>query len=86
MQTDDPVAVAYIVVKALLAMMVWGAAVIGFFMVRLNWAERIWAAVAAGMFIMALPITDEVGFAMTLALFGWQWLKLRRTAAAGAAP
>lgn len=86
LQTDDPVAVAYIVVKALLAMMVWGAAVIGFFMVRLNWAERIWAAAAAGMFITALPITDEVGFAMTLALFGWQWLKLRRTATADATP
>src|SRR5690606_18282180 len=51
--------VAYMVVKAALAVVLWGVASIGYFQTRVPWWERIWAAVAAGFLVLALPITDE---------------------------
>ena len=59
-----PAAVAYIVVKAALAIRLWGAAVIGYLRRRMLWWERILAAAAAFSLIAAIPLTDEVGFAL----------------------
>ena len=85
MQQGDAWGVAYIFFKAVLAMKVWGAAVIGFLLTRLTVWERLWAVGAAAMFIVALPITDEIAFAMTASFIVWQWLAKRRaTRAAGA--
>ena len=72
-----PVEVAYIVIKATLAIGLWGAAVIGFVGTRLNWLERALAMAAAFTLVAALPITDEVGFALA-ALFAFlAWRKTR---------
>ncbi|MBP1849050.1 TRAP transporter permease [Rhizobium halophytocola] len=64
-----PLAVAYIVLKAVLAIGLWGGAVIGFMKIRLTWIERLIAMAAAFTLIAALPMTDEAGFALAV-LFG----------------
>ena len=75
-----PMAVAYIVFKTLLAIGLWGAAVIGFGRKPLRWPERLFAAVAAVTLIAALPATDEIGFVLAAAVIG---LHLWRTRGAG---
>ncbi len=65
-------AVIYIVIKAALAIALWGAAVIGWLGHRLALWERALAMAAAFTLIAALPLTDEVGFALA-AMFGFLW-------------
>ncbi|UKJ72702.1 TRAP transporter permease [Azospirillum brasilense] len=78
LQTTDPLAVAYVLIKALIAIGLWGAATIGFFWTPLNLVERVFAAAAAFLFVVALPVTDETGFVMTAAFLLWQRHRLRR--------
>ena len=59
-------AVVYIVVKAVLAMALWGAAAIGYVYAPLVWWERLLAAGAAAFLVAAVPLTDEIGFALSL--------------------
>ncbi|WP_292933496.1 TRAP transporter permease [Noviherbaspirillum sp.] len=75
-------AVVYVVVKALLAITLWGAAAVGFLLTPLKPAERIVSAIAALMLVAAVPLTDEIGFAMTIAFFGWHVWQKRRLALA----
>ncbi|WP_024587184.1 TRAP transporter permease [Aliihoeflea sp. 2WW] len=77
-------AVAYITLKTVFSITLWGAAAIGFLLAPLNWFERIWAMVAAFTMVLALPITDEVGFALGFALIAFHWWRTR--AARNAAP
>ncbi|MGF1627838.1 MAG: TRAP transporter permease [Kiloniellaceae bacterium] len=70
-------AVVYIIVKAVLAIGLWGAAVIGYLGNPLTWPQRILALVAAFTLIAALPMTDGIGFALALTFAGWSWLSLR---------
>ena len=76
------VAVAYIVFKAVLSIMLWGAAAIGFLFAPLNMIERIFAAAAAFLLVAAIPLTDEIGFAMSAAFAVWHLVRVRRRAAA----
>jgi TRAP-type uncharacterized transport system fused permease subunit len=69
-------AVAYIIFKCVLAIVLWGAAVIGFGRAPLLWTERALAAAAAVTLIAALPLTDEIGFALALVVIAWH---VRRT-------
>ncbi|KFG70496.1 TRAP transporter permease [Microvirga sp. BSC39] len=73
--------VAYMVVKAGLAVVLWGAASVGYLSVRMPWWERIAAAVAAAFLVLALPITDEIGFALTVLVLGVHFWRSRRSAA-----
>jgi TRAP transporter 4TM/12TM fusion protein len=75
-----PLAVAYIVFKALLAIGLWGAAVIGFGRAPLHWPERLLAATAAVSLIAALPATDEIGFALAAAVIGLHVWRTRSAA------
>ena len=84
LQTTDPLAVAYILLKALIAIGLWGAAAIGFFWTPLNWAERAFGAAAAFLFVLALPVTDEIGFVMTAVFLLWQRYRLRSLGRSGA--
>jgi TRAP-type uncharacterized transport system fused permease subunit len=77
-------AAAYIVFKALLAIGLWGAAVIGFGMVPMSWPERIAAALASATLIAALPMTDEIGFVLSALTIAWHWRRAR--SASRAAP
>ncbi|MDI6836982.1 MAG: TRAP transporter fused permease subunit, partial [Rhizobiaceae bacterium] len=76
-----PVAVAYVVAKTGLAIGLWGAAVIGFVVVRLSAMERLLAAAAAFTLLAALPMTDEVGFALSALFAVWIWRRGRQVAA-----
>jgi TRAP transporter 4TM/12TM fusion protein len=71
---------AYIVVKAIVAIGLWGAASIGFLGTRMTWPERIAAAASAFLLVVALPVTDEVGFALGAALVLFHRARNRRTA------
>ncbi|TSE22689.1 C4-dicarboxylate TRAP transporter large permease protein DctM [Tepidimonas sediminis] len=78
-----PLAVAWVVFKALVAIGLWGAAAIGFLWGPLRAWERLWAFAAAALLVAALPVTDELGLgaaALWLAWHGWQ--RRRRAAAA----
>lgn len=71
LQGDDASATAYVVVKALVAIVLWGAGATGFLLTRLNLIERVVAVVAASLLVIALPLTDEIGFACVVAFVFW---------------
>ncbi|HSF62769.1 MAG TPA: TRAP transporter permease [Paracoccaceae bacterium] len=73
-------AVVYIVAKAVLAIGLWGAAVIGWMGRPLALWQRALAVLAAGLLVAALPATDGIGFAL-VAVFAAQHLLLRRVPA-----
>lgn len=70
-------AVAYVVGKAVLAIVLWGAAAVGFLRGPLAIWERFLAAGAAGLLVAALPVTDELGFALSAAFIGWHYFRNR---------
>ncbi|MBN9551250.1 MAG: TRAP transporter permease [Alphaproteobacteria bacterium] len=72
-------AVGYVVVKAVLAIGLWGAAVIGFLRARLTVWERLAAAAASFLLVAALPMTDEAGFALSLLVIAAHWYRTRDT-------
>ncbi|HEX2020807.1 MAG TPA: TRAP transporter permease [Aurantimonas sp.] len=71
-------AVAYILVKAILSIALWGAAAIGFLLMPLKWWERAVATAAAFTLVAALPITDEIGFGLAAAFIAWHVYQRRR--------
>ncbi len=78
-----PVEVVYIVFKACLGIVLWGAAVVGFLVVRMAIWERVVAFAAGVLLVVALPLTDEAGFALAAIWIGWHWWRAR---ASGDAP
>ncbi len=74
------VEVAYMVGKAGLAIMLWGAASIGYLMRPMAWPERALSTVAAAFLVLALPVTDGIGFAAALAFLLQHWWRARRAA------
>ena len=77
-------AVAYVVVKAALAVLLWGAAMTGFLKAPLLAWERLLAVAGALALVVALPVTDEVGFALAALMVGAHLWRLRQPAAATA--
>ena len=71
-------ATVFIVFKAVIAIVLWGGAAIGYWIQPLAWWERIWALAAAGFLVAALPATDEIGLGMTLLLAAWHALRVRQ--------
>jgi len=80
MLQGDPslIAVVYIVVKATLAIYLWGSAAVGYLWSPLKMSERVVAGGAALSLVVALPITDEAGFAIAVAFFIWHRLRTRK--------
>jgi TRAP-type uncharacterized transport system fused permease subunit len=74
------VAVAYVTVKATLALTLWGAAAIGYGRAPLAWWERILAALAAAFLVLAIPVTDEIGFALAILVGGVHLWRTRKDA------
>ncbi len=74
--------VVYIVAKVLLAIGLWGGAVVGYLWAPLKAAERVFAVIAAGLLVAAAPMTDEIGFAMSVAFIVWHVMQKRRLAVA----
>jgi TRAP transporter 4TM/12TM fusion protein len=69
---------AYVVFKAVVAIVLWGGTAIGFWLAPLRWFERLWAFVAAAFLVAALPATDEIGFGLTATLVAWHLWQVRR--------
>jgi TRAP-type uncharacterized transport system fused permease subunit len=61
------------VLKAVLAIGLWGAAVIGWLGHRLAVWERVLAMVAAAALIAALPASDLAGFVLCAAFAALMW-------------
>jgi TRAP transporter 4TM/12TM fusion protein len=87
MMQNDPTfyAVVYVVVKCMLAVTLWATAVVGFLWSPVNLAERIFAVVSAAFLVAAYPLTDEIGFAASVAFLLWHFIKSRRSRRAPAA-
>jgi TRAP transporter 4TM/12TM fusion protein len=58
-------AVMYVVLKACLAIGLWGTASMGYFLRPMPAWERLLATAAAFSLVLALPVTDEIGFALS---------------------
>lgn len=84
LQSGDWFDVAYIFLKACVAIGLWGAATIGFFWTPLSWAARVYAAATSFLFVVALPMTDEAAFVMTGLFLLWQHRQRRALATAPA--
>jgi TRAP transporter 4TM/12TM fusion protein len=69
---------AYVLFKALLSVGLWGAAASAWLWSPLNWAERIAATAAALLLVVAYPLTDELGFALTVLFIGWHWWRTKQ--------
>jgi TRAP-type uncharacterized transport system fused permease subunit len=67
----------YVLFKAILAIVLWGGAAIGFWLAPLNWLERAIAFTAAALMVAAVPLTDEVGIASAVALIVWHVVRVR---------
>jgi TRAP transporter 4TM/12TM fusion protein len=76
------VAVAYVTLKATLALALWGAAAIGYGRAPLAWWERALAAIAAAFLVLAVPVTDEIGFALAILVGGVHLWRTRKDAVA----
>ncbi|MEO6363845.1 MAG: TRAP transporter large permease subunit, partial [Caldimonas sp.] len=63
--------VVYVSFKALTAIVLWGATVVGFLRGPLSPLQRGMAFAAAACLIAALPLTDQVGFALAALVIGW---------------
>ena len=61
--------VLYIVFKAVVAIVLWGATSIGFLGTPLPWPARLFAFAAAATLVAAQPLTDEIGLALAAAFF-----------------
>ena len=68
--------------KAILAIMLWAAAVVGYWRMRLAAWERIGAVVAACLLAAYLPWSDEIGIALAALLMARHWHASRRVASA----
>ena len=62
----------------MLAILLWGCAVIGYVWSPLSLVERIFAAVSACLLVAAIPMTDELGFAGGAAFIGWLLFRRRQ--------
>lgn len=72
-----PAAVAYIVIKACLAVCLWGAAATGYLRRPMQLWERMLATIAAFSLVVALPVSDEVGFALSALFLAQHWWRSR---------
>ena len=74
-------AVIYVIIKALIAIGLWGAVAVGYFLAPITWWERVWAFFGAILLVAAVPMTDELGFAAALSFVALQVWRARRTQA-----
>lgn len=84
-QFGYPVEVAYIVVKACVGIVLWGAAAVGFLARRMALWERLVAFAAGVLLVAALPLTDEAGWALAVIWIGWHCWRARQASVGGTA-
>ena len=64
-------------VKACVAIGLWGLATAGFLFAHAGVPVRLLAFVAGASLMLALPLTDEIGFALGGAVVAYQWWRGR---------
>ncbi len=74
----EPLAVFYVVAKALVAIALWGGAAIGYLRGPLTPIERVVAFASASLLVAAVPLTDEFGFAASALFYAWHVFRTRR--------
>ncbi|MEO8557910.1 MAG: TRAP transporter fused permease subunit, partial [Rhodospirillales bacterium] len=84
-QTGTVLDTAYVTLKAVIGIVLWGTTVTGYFLAPINVVERIFAFAAAAFLVVAVSWSDYVGFAASAAFMLWHWarvhgLPLRRAA------
>ncbi|QXH75228.1 TRAP transporter permease [Pseudomonas atacamensis] len=84
LQGDDLAASAYMLVKTVLAVGLWGMASTGFLQQKMLIWERALSLGAGALLIVALPVTDEIGFALAILVIVQHLWRSRRAAAANA--
>jgi TRAP transporter 4TM/12TM fusion protein len=77
LQGDSIVNTAYVVMKAVIAIGLWGGAAVGYLWSPLAWYERIVAMAAAFLLVVAIPWTDEAGFALGALFAAWHGVRNR---------
>ena len=77
LQGDSLLNTAYMVMKAVIAIGLWGGAAVGYLWSPLAWYERLAAMAAAFLLVVAIPWTDEVGFALGALFAAWHGLRSR---------
>ena len=83
LQGDWTVAsVGYVLLKAVIAIGLWGGTAIGYLWTPLNAFERLFAFVAASMLVIATSFTDLIGFVLSAAFLAWHFWQSRRATAA----
>ncbi|MBK3745812.1 TRAP transporter permease [Paraburkholderia aspalathi] len=70
-------AVAYMIGKALLSILMWGAAAIGFLRAPLKAWERIWAFLAVILLVIPYAISDALGLLACAAFIAWHIWRTR---------
>ena len=75
-------AVLYVVFKAVMAIILWGAASIGYLGAKLGWPTRLVAGAGAVLLVTAQPITDEAGLLIAALVIGSAWWRRRKLATA----
>jgi len=69
--------VAYVVFKALLAIVLWGAGATGYLFKHMNPLERIYVIATAALLVMAAPITDQAGLTAAGLFLAWHFWRSR---------
>ena len=77
MQSGTLLDTAYVLLKALVAIGLWGAASVGYLWVPMAWYERVLAIVGAFMLVVASAVTDQVGFALCALVLLVHWRRRR---------
>jgi TRAP transporter 4TM/12TM fusion protein len=83
MLQGDPtlLAVAAAVFKAIVAIILWAVAVIGYGRARLGVGERLLAVLAAVCLVAYIDGSDALGYALAAGITAWHWWRTRLTAA-----
>ncbi|GAA3538749.1 TRAP transporter permease [Zobellella aerophila] len=68
----------FVIMKALLAVSLWGMGAIGYWLSPQAWWERLLMIAAAALLVFSLPMTDELGLSLSALLLGRHWLQHRR--------
>lgn len=84
LQGDNLWATAYMLIKTLLAVGLWGMASTGFLQQKMLIWERVLSLGAGALLIVALPVTDEIGFALGILVIVQHVWRSRRAATANA--
>ena len=84
LQGDSLLATLYVVLKAFIAIGLWGAVFTGYLQAKLSWWGRILGFAAGASLILATPISDEIGFALSAIFIAQHIWRARRAEVATA--